>query len=133
MGLLAKLVPKLGGLAQKFGGFIPGVGPVVSKVGGLLAKLPGKKIAAVVGAGAGFELGGRAVRGGPSGVLGGMARGGFMHPHKGYSVAGREHWHGGRKKRAGLTANDIRGAQKVARIVTMFGFKPKLKKRKRGR
>jgi hypothetical protein len=125
MGLLAKFLPKLGGLAQRFGGFIPGVGPVVSKVGGLLAKLPGKKVAAVVGAGAGFELGGRAVRG-PSGkpTMASRAAARSMYGEPGTFR---------RRRRAGLTANDIRGAQKVARVVQSFGYKPKIKKRKRGR
>jgi hypothetical protein len=127
MGLLAKLLPKVGRVAQQFGGFIPGVGPVVSKVGGILAKLPGKKIAAVVGAGAGFELGGRAVRG-PSGVVGGAARARFQQmidPRTGRPFQ--------KKRRAGLSGRDILGAQKVARVVQAFGYKPKMKKRKRGR
>jgi hypothetical protein len=38
-----------------------------------------------------------------------------------------------RKKRRGLSASDIRGAQKVARLVQHFGFRPKIKARKRGR
>jgi len=38
-----------------------------------------------------------------------------------------------RKKRRGLSASDIRGAQKVARLVSHFGYKPKIRARKRGR
>lgn len=117
MGLLAKLAP----LAAKFGGFIPVVGPAVQKIGGILAKIPGRKVAAVVGAGAGFELGGRAVRG-----RGRMARGPMpVDPRTGRPFQ--------RRRRAGLSASDIKGAQKVARLVRAFGYKPKIKPRKRGR
>jgi hypothetical protein len=38
-----------------------------------------------------------------------------------------------KKHRRGLTASDIRGAQKVARLVQHFGFKPKIKARRRRR
>jgi hypothetical protein len=118
MGLLAKILPKLGGALQTFGGFVPGVGPVLAKAGGLLAKIPGKKVAAVVGAGAGFELGGRAVRG-RAPARRGM---GLIDPRTGMAFR--------RPKRRGLTANDIRGAQKVARLVKSFGYKPHLKVKK---
>lgn len=64
----------------------------------------------------------------------GGGRGGYLHPHRGYTSAGAQHWHSGRKKgRRGLTASDIRGAQKVARLVQAFGFRPKIKARRRGR
>jgi len=40
---------------------------------------------------------------------------------------------GRRRKGRGLTASDIRGAQKVARLVQHFGFRPKIKARRRRR
>lgn len=127
MGLLSKFVAKAAPFAAKFGGFIPGAGPIIQKAGMILSKIPGKKVAAVVGAGAGFELGGRAVRG-PSGMAGGAARARFQQiidPRTGRPFK--------RPKRHGLSASDIKGAQKVARLVRAFGYKPKIKPRKRGR
>ena len=38
-----------------------------------------------------------------------------------------------RRRRAGLTARDIKGAQKVARVVQAFGYKPKMQHRKKRR
>jgi len=38
-----------------------------------------------------------------------------------------------RKHRRGLSGADIRGAQRVARVVMSFGFKPKFKKRSKRR
>jgi hypothetical protein len=56
---------------------------------------------------------------------------GFAAPARGGGFASSG---GPRKKhRRGLTASDIRGAQKVARVVQHFGYKPKIKARRRGR
>jgi hypothetical protein len=61
-----------------------------------------------------------------------MYSSGFAAPASRGSLSTR--FSGGRKKhRRGLTASDIRGAQKVARLVQHFGFKPKIKARRRRR
>ena len=61
--------------------------------------------------------------GGPSMFTGGVPRIG----------AGTLATGGRRRKGRGLSASDIRGAQKVARLVQHFGYKPKIKARRRGR
>lgn len=60
---------------------------------------------------------------------------GPMGPQLGFAAPrARTGGYGGpRRKRRGLSAADIRGAQKVARLVQHFGFRPKIKARKRGR
>lgn len=67
----------------------------------------------------------------------GMATGspmsaGFAAPSRGTS-SGSFGFAPRKKKRHGLSASDIRGAQKVARLVHAFGFKPKVSKRKHRR
>lgn len=131
MGLFAKLSSRVGGLVSKLApaaSFIPGVGPVASRVmaiGGkalsMAKRTPagvvtaGKYAGGAVATGAAFEVGGRLARG----------RGVAIDPRTGMPY---------RKRRGqGLSARDIRGAQKVARIVQHFGYKPKIKPRKRHR
>lgn len=83
----------------------------------LLAKRFARGAAVAVGGGAAFEGGSRFVRG--------RGRRANIDPQTGLPMR--------RRRRAGLTAGDIRGAQKVARIVRAFGFKPKFAKRKKSR
>jgi len=74
-----------------------------------------KQAAGVVAAGAGFEVGSRIVSGrGRKPQL--------IDPRTGKPF--KKH------RRQGLSGRDIMGAQKVARVVSMFGYKPKFKKRK---
>jgi len=115
MGLLSKAI----GLVQKIAPVIPGAGGIVAKGVGLLAKVPGLKVAkagvGLAAGGAAFEAGGRLVRGrGAAPKI--DPRTGLPFPRK--------------KRRAGLSGRDILGAQKVARVVSAFGYKPKFKKRK---
>lgn len=121
MGLWSKVA----GIGLKVASFTPGIGGVIGKVGGglmkvgqLAGKVPGvvRKGGAIAGAGAAFELGGRAVRGGRSVAI--DPRTGKPYRHR---------------RGQGLSARDIRGAQKVARIVQHFGYKPKIKPRKHKR
>lgn len=144
------------GLLAKIGGFISKVAPVlpipgagiIGKIGGVVSKIGVKKAAVIVGAGAGFEAGSALVRRGVGGGGGGMA-GGFaggmpdvcaygpdghkyrLSKPRAASAGGR--WVRCRPRGQGLSARDIRGAQKVARVVHAFGWKPKMAKRKRGR
>lgn len=59
----------------------------------------------------------------------GMARGkkACFDPRTGMQVKCKS------RRGRGLTGSDIRGAQKVARLVQAFGFRPKIKARKRRR
>lgn len=74
-----------------------------------------KQAAGVVAAGAGFEVGSRLVSG-----RGKKPQ--MIDPRTGKPF--KKH------RRAGLSGRDIMGAQKVARVVSAFGYKPKFKKRK---
>ncbi len=143
MGLFSKVLQKVAPLASKYGGLVPGVGGIIQKVGTVASKIGVKKAGAVVAAGAGFELGGRLIGGGggappaPMG-MGGRFRdigkpGGFAIDEWGRRVrwnARTGQWTVVKKHRAGLSGRDILGAQKVARVVKAFGYKPKIQKRK---
>jgi hypothetical protein len=58
---------------------------------------------------------------------------GFAAPAAGRPALGADDGYAPRRRRAGLTARDIKGAQKVARVVQAFGYKPKLQHRKKRR
>ena len=117
MGFMAA-IPILKSVAAKFA---PQLAAGAKRIGGkLLSKVTAKRAAGVVAAGAGFEVGGRLVRGGGQGAMRGL-----IDPRTGKPFP--------RRKRHGLSASDIRGAQKVARLVRAFGYKPKIKPRRRGR
>jgi len=126
MGLLAKIVQKVAPVAAKFGGFIPGIGPVVQKAGALLSKLPVKKVAGVVGAGAAFG----AAEQYAAGRVGTRQQQASLRA-QGFDKYGRPIKRS--RGRKGLTGRDILGAQKVARLVHAFGYKPKIKPRKAGK
>lgn len=139
MGLLAKI----GGFAARYAPMIPGpVGMAAGKIGQVVSRIGVKKAAVIVGAGAGFEAGGALARrafggGAPGGFPGGMpdvcTYGPDGHKYRlskprPASPGGR--WVRCRARGTGLSGRDIRGAQKVARVVRAFGFKPKFAKRK---
>lgn len=114
MGLLSKVA----GLVTKIAPILPGpIGKGVGLLAKLGTKLPGgiKTAGGVVAAGAGFEAGSALVR-----RAGG--RGQMIDPRTGKPF--KKH------RRTGLSGRDIKGAQKVARLVRAFGFKPKFAKRK---
>jgi len=131
MGLMAKLGGRIGGLVSRLApaaAFIPGVGPVASRVmaiGGKALSVARRVPAGVVRAGA---IGGGAIATGAAFEVGGrIARGRqvLIDPRTGKPF--KKH------RRVGLSGRDILGAQKVARLVHAFGYKPKIKPRKRGR
>lgn len=124
MGLLAKGF----GLVQKFAPMIPGAGGLIAKglaIGSkVLARAP-----RVVKAGAGLAAGGAAFEAGGALVRPKARRGRVGAGDRYYN--GQEFYR--RKRRAGLSGRDIQGAQKVARVVKAFGYKPKFQKRRHRR
>ncbi len=142
MGLLSKV----GGLVSRIAPIlpIPGAG-IIGKLGGALSRIGLKTTAVAVGTGAAFGVGeyavGRATGGGggfPAGMPGGrvciIGPDGHkyaMSQPRPASPGGR--WYRCRPRGRGLSARDIRGAQKVARVVRYFGFKPKLSHHRRRR
>lgn len=135
MGLLAKF----GGLASFGASFIPGVGGLAAKA---ITALTAHPLAAVGGAGAVGAAAGAgtalALTGGGGGGPPGMMRRVCVIGPDGHKYAmskprpaspgGR--WYRCRPRGRGISARDIRGAQKVARVVHAFGWKPKMHKRK---
>lgn len=101
---------------------------LMGKAGGALRSLLGGRAARVgavaVGTGAAFEAGGRVVRGRRPGLQYDPQTGQRINPRTGLPF---------RKRRRGVTGADIRGAQRVARLVSAFGFKPKFARRKKRR
>jgi len=149
MGLLAKFTQKVAPVLGKFGGLVPVIGPQLQRAGQLLSKI-GPKAGAIIGGGAAFGLGEAAVTralgpsmvGGPPGMQAGGGGGGLCiigpdgHKYKQSrprpaSPGGR--WYRCRPRGRGLSARDIRGCQKVMRVVQHFGYKPKLKHRSKRR
>lgn len=124
MGLLSKLLAPVSKVVSRVAPFLPipgaaAIGKGAQVLSGILTKAV-KPAAKVVAVGAGFEVGSRAVAsryGAPK-----------VQPVDQY---GRPIY---RKRRGqGLSARDIRGCQKVARVVTHFGYKPKMHARRKRR
>jgi len=137
MGLLAKLVQRVAPIGLKLGGMIPGpVGMAAKALGPLAAKL-GRRAPAIVAAGGAFgvaeTLGSRAVGGYRTTAARGAAITTIDDYGRKWRMGKDGKWHPVKKHRAGLSGRDILGAQKVARLVHAFGYKPKIKPRKRGR
>jgi hypothetical protein len=90
------------------------------------------RITGAIGRGVRAVRGSRVGRGvaGVGGAAGAVATGAYIYDQFG-NVIGRK----GKKRAKGLSGRDIQGAQKVARVVQCFGYKPKMKYRcgKKGR
>jgi hypothetical protein len=71
---------------------------------------------------------GQATSGGSPMYPGGPSMGFAAPAGKSYALGGPR-----KKHRRGLSGADIRGAQKVARLVQHFGYKPKIKAHRRRR
>lgn len=90
-----------GAVGRTIGGIKSRAARIASTRGGRVAATT----AAAVGGGAAFEGGARFLRGQGADMM--------MRP----------------RRRRGLSGADIRGAQRVAKLVSTFGFKPKFKRR----
>lgn len=113
MGLLSKVA----GLVSKVAPILPGpVGKVVGLVAKLGSKVPGglKTVGGAVATGAGLSAG--------AAIVSRRGKQVMIDPRTGRPFK--------RHHRTGLSGRDILGAQKVARVVRAFGFKPKYAKKK---
>jgi hypothetical protein len=115
---MSKLMRKVAPIGLKLMSMAPGP---IGMAGKVLSKIPMRKTAAVAAAGGVF---------GAAETIGSRGVGGYrtrmqvpIDPRTGRPYR--------KRSRQGLSGRDIKGAQKVARLVQAFGFRPKIKPRKR--
>jgi len=100
-------------------------GALIPRRPAVMPRLPRPASGGVLGGGRVGRIGGAI--GGIAGQVGVSAGTNYVLDHFGNPVRRR------RRSQKGVTGRDIKGANRVAKLVQKFGFKPKMKERKKKR